>query len=89
MLESSDFIKDKLEFVPLENLIENISIIDKFQKHSEEKNEIKKEKGKSGCPKCGAEIKNSVLPFGSLRICLEQCGWREVVKNEQKREETQ
>lgn len=34
----------------------------------------------TSCPKCEAKVKESALPFGTLRICANACGWREVKK---------
>lgn len=34
------------------------------------------------CPQCGGDIKISRLPFGKIMLCIESCGYRDVVKYE-------
>jgi len=86
--EDTDFIHNKLEFVPLENLIENISFIEKFEKSNDRKEtKVAKKAPQDSCPKCSSETKSSSLPFGKLRICVNQCGWREVVREDAKKTE--
>lgn len=41
-----------------------------------------KKKIENGCPTCGASVKDTILPFGKLKICLAGCGWRSVIKDE-------
>lgn len=39
---------------------------------------VKKAKsGKPACPSCGAEVKDTALPFGRLILCAKACGYRE------------
>jgi hypothetical protein len=33
------------------------------------------------CPSCGANVKVSLLPMGSLELCGAACGYRAVIKN--------
>lgn len=30
------------------------------------------------CPDCGAETKETKLPHATMKLCVAQCGWREV-----------
>ena len=39
-----------------------------------------KQPEKKECPKCGAGIKSSALPMGTLELCESACGFRQVVK---------
>ena len=47
-----------------------------------EKKEIPQPKvpKKKECPKCGAGIKSSPLPMGTLELCESACGYRQVIK---------
>lgn len=82
--DNSQYIKQKLEKVQVENLVENIAFIE--QREKQEAREAKKyveTKAKAGepCPTCGNDITTSKLPFGKLRICAVGCGWRDVVRD--------
>jgi rubrerythrin len=60
--------------------------IRQFEKVEKEQNLNKEEKKEQkpkayDCPKCGAVLKKSELPFGLLLICETGCGFREVKRN--------
>ena len=51
----------------------------KIEKSSEEpkKKKALHEIRDNGCPSCGAELKETPLPFGKLVLCSKGCGHRE------------
>lgn len=55
--------------------------IDKAQAKEEPKHK-KQVKHAGGCPVCESPIKVTDLPFGKLRLCSAQCGWRKVDKQD-------
>lgn len=77
---NSIYIKERLEKVNVEKLIENIHIYEKMEKTEEKKIPFKSKKVGNECPVCGNPIKSSPLPFGKLTICISGCGWREVTR---------
>lgn len=79
---NSIYIKERLESVNVEKLIENINFIESREKIEEKKIVPSKTKKENLCPVCGSEIKSSVLPFGKLIICTSGCGWRSVERND-------
>jgi len=75
-------IKDLLE--QKEKLLEEIRQLKMLLE--KEKPPVPKKGGKKApkvkeCPSCGAEIKDTVLPFGRLEICSKGCGYRKVIKD--------
>ena len=54
--------------------------LDKIEKKSEDYVPKRKSQptGKSGCPKCGSALKESELPFGTMVLCSDACGYREI-----------
>ena len=79
---NSIYIKERLESVNVEKLIENINFIETREKVEEAKIPTRKKKEDNACPVCGNPIKSSPLPFGKLTICVSGCGWREVTRND-------
>jgi len=86
---NSIYIKERLESVNVEKLIENINFIETREKVEEAKVPTRKKKEDNACPVCGNPIKSSPLPFGKLTICASGCGWRSVERNNNVREETE
>jgi rubrerythrin len=86
---NSIYIKERLESVNVEKLIENINFIETREKVEEAKVPTRKKKEDNACPVCGNPIKSSPLPFGKLTICVSGCGWRSVERNNNVREETE
>jgi hypothetical protein len=86
---NSIYIKERLESVNVEKLIENITFIEKMEKVEEKKIPTRKKQDGNDCPGCGNPIKSSPLPFGKLTICVSGCGWRSVERNNNVREETE
>jgi len=78
------YIKEKLDKVNIENLIENINILEKRDEVKAEKQKIKKDIKEGECPGCGNPVKRSQLPFGFLQICISGCGYREVIRKTEK-----
>lgn len=71
-------IKDlKQEISKLKNKLRELEKHDKTEKVTkpEPKKAVTKE-----CPKCGAKIKESNLPMGTLELCEAACGYRGVKK---------
>lgn len=65
----------------IEKLTKRIRQLEKSEKQEKIEEEIvikKKMEVKHECPKCGAILKSSLLPFGTLLICETGCGFREV-----------
>ena len=63
----------------IRNLENENAELKKKQNKLEQSQEVKPKKSKEQCcPSCGSTIKSSVLPFGTLQICAEGCGWRNV-----------
>lgn len=86
--DNSQYIKQRLDKVKVENLIENITFLESKEFQAEQAaKKAEKIKAMDVCQKCGAQIKSSTLPFGVLRTCTENCGWREVLRNERKETE--
>lgn len=85
---NSIYIKERLESVNVEKLIENINFIETREKVEDKKIPTYKKKESDGCPVCGNPIKSSPLPFGKLTICISGCGWREVTKNDSPKDNT-
>jgi NAD-dependent SIR2 family protein deacetylase len=72
-----DDLKQQLE--KLTKRIKQLEKVEKQESYKKEEVVIKKKvELKNECPKCGAVLKTSVLPFGSLLICETGCGFREV-----------
>lgn len=71
-------IKDlKQENAKLKKLLREKEKTDKVEKVEIPK--VKKPEKKE-CPKCGAGIKSSQLPMGTLELCESACGYRQVIK---------
>lgn len=89
--QNSSYIKEDLEKVKVENLVENISLIERRQRQEaiKAKKTLFKRQGEDDCPTCGNPAKTSTLPFGQLRTCMAGCGWREVINNKAKDESHQ
>lgn len=66
--KTAGFIKGNVDGVSVEKMIAGA-------KKEKTMVEIKKE---NACPDCGAEIKETKLPFGRMKICLAACGWKKV-----------
>lgn len=81
LADNSSYIKQKLEKVQVENLVENISFIEARERKEAREAKIKIKSTEEPCPTCGNPIKSSRLPFGHLRTCSVGCGWREVTKD--------
>lgn len=65
----------------IEKLTKRIRQLEKAEKQEKAEEEVvvkKKVEVKHECPKCGAILKSSLLPFGTLLICETGCGFREV-----------
>lgn len=75
-------VKDlKQEIAKLKKMLRNLEKSDKIEKDEEEKIVIKvKPPEIKECPRCGAALKVSELPFGKLEICETGCGHRSVIK---------
>lgn len=86
---NSNYIKDRLESVNVEKLIENINFIEEREKTEKKKVSSSSKKKEDVCPVCGNPIKSSPLPFGKLIICASGCGWRSVERSSNVREETE
>ena len=65
----SGYIKGNLDGISLEKVI----------KSARQEKTLVEIKAENMCPLCGAEKKHSKLPFGSMEICVDACGWREVI----------
>ena len=69
----------------IEKLTKRIRQLEKAEnQHKVEKEAVvikPKVEVKHECPKCGAILKSSTLPFGTLLICETGCGFREVRGN--------
>jgi hypothetical protein len=52
--------------------------VEKLENKDTQYKPVKGKKVERGCPTCGSAIKATKLPFGTLRICSDGCGWREV-----------
>lgn len=50
--------------------------VDKLERTDLEFKSKKKAKDPTGCPDCGAGLKDLALPFGKLSICANACGYR-------------
>lgn len=75
-----DDLKQQIE--KLTKRIRQLEKAEKQQKAEKEEVVIKaKVEVKHECPKCGAILKSSTLPFGTLLICETGCGFREVRGN--------
>jgi TolA-binding protein len=62
--------------------VENARLKKQIEKtQAKEEPKAKKVKHAGGCPVCEAPIKVTDLPFGKLRLCSAQCGWRKVDGN--------
>lgn len=71
-------IKDlKSENAKLKKLLREKEKADKVEKVQAPK--VKKPEKKE-CPKCGAGIKSSPIPMGTLELCESACGYRQVIK---------
>lgn len=74
-------IKDlKQENAKLKKLLREKEKVDKIEKIEKPIEKIKKVEKE--CPSCGAKIKSSLLPMGSLELCESACGYRKVIKKE-------
>lgn len=76
-------VKDlKQEIAKLKKMLRNLEKADKVEKVDEEEKIIIKVKVPQvkECPRCGAPLKISDLPFGKLEICETGCGHRSVIK---------
>lgn len=63
----------------IEKLTKRIRQLEKIKKEEKEDPIVKKiVEIKQECPKCGAVLKNTTLPFGNLFVCETGCGFREV-----------
>lgn len=70
----------KQQIEKLTKRIRQLEKAEKLQKAEKEEEIVikKKVEVKHECPKCGAILKSSLLPFGTLLICETGCGFREV-----------
>jgi len=69
----------KQEIARLKKIVRKFEKEDKAERKSQEVTVKKvKEPTKHDCPNCGAILKSSELPFGTLVICETGCGFREV-----------
>jgi hypothetical protein len=63
----------------IEKLTKRIRQLEKIKKEEKEELVVKKiVEIKQECPKCGAILKSTTLPFGTLFVCETGCGFREV-----------
>lgn len=51
--------------------------LEKLKEPQQEK-KVKKVEIKKECPDCGAEVKSTELPHGTLDLCSKGCGYRNV-----------
>jgi hypothetical protein len=68
----------------LAKLKKTIRQFEKQEKENKLEKEVEKKPQKPvshECPKCGAVLKKSELPFGQLFICETGCGFREVKRS--------
>lgn len=77
----------KRQIKDLQTKVDNLEMENKHLKKKLEQNSgpvVKSKKtGKAvekPCPDCGAEIKETTLPFGKLKLCSKACGYRETIK---------
>lgn len=76
----------KRKIKDLETKVDNLEMENKHLKKKLEQNSgtaVKKSLGKAvqkPCPECGAEIKETPLPFGKLKLCSKACGYRETLR---------
>lgn len=76
-------IKDlKQENAKLKRKLREIERAEKGEKKEVAPVEKVKKIVKKECPNCGAAVKSTSLPMGTLDLCESACGYRKVHKNE-------